>query len=83
MRAAVPTGTVLLVMTMASRRRCGAMASTTENSALKSADPSAAGGVPTAKNTSRAGLIAAGVSVVKCNRSASKLRTTSSSRPGS
>ena len=83
MRAAVPTGTVLLVTTMASRRKCCAMLSTTASSAVKSADPSVAAGVPTARKTSFAVLMAEGASVVKCSRSASTLRTTSSARPGS
>ncbi len=83
MRAAVPTGTVLFVTTIASGRKCGARESTTFHRIDKSAEPSIAGGVPTAKNTMRAVLTAASRSVVKCNRAASKLRDTNSESPGS
>ena len=66
--ALVPTGTVLLMTTIASWRKCGAMSSTTAHRADRSAAPSSACGVPTARNTSLAAPTAAARSVVKCSR---------------
>jgi hypothetical protein len=48
-----------------------------------SAEPSAADGVPTARNTSLAERTADAISVVKVSRPAATLRSTSSVRPGS
>ena len=83
MPAQVPTGTVLLVTTSAVALRRGAIDPTTFQSADRSAEPSGAGGVPTARNTTSALPIAAAASVVKASLPASTLRSTSSSRPGS
>jgi len=83
MPAQVPTGTVLFVTTTASARRCGPIDSTTCHRAVRSAEPSTAGGVPTARNTTSAAPIAAAVSVVNRSRPARAFRSTSSSSPGS
>ena len=83
MPAFVPTGTVLLVITMASAGRCGASESTTAHSAERSAEPSSELGVPTARKTSLALLTALAKSVVKLSRLAATLRCTSSVSPGS
>ena len=61
----------------------GRARSTTAQRAERSAEPSSAGGVPTARKTSRAVFAAAARSVVKCSRPPATLRATSSARPGS
>ena len=81
--ALVPTGTVLLQTTMASGPRCGASRSTTDQRAVRSTDPLSAGGVPTARNTSRAFSAAAARSTVNCSRPPATLRATNSASPGS
>ena len=48
----------------------------------RSAEPSSAGGVPTAMKTMVPSATALAASVVKCNRPAAALRSTSSLRPG-
>ena len=83
MPAHVPTGTVLFVTTIAAGARCGAIASTTFQRAVRSAEPSALGGVPTARKTTSASAIAVAVSVVNRSRPARAFRSTSSSSPGS
>ena len=83
MPAQVPTGTVLFVTTTACGGRWGAIESITFQSAERSAEPSAAGGVPTARKTTSAFWIAAGASVVNFSRPAAAFRSTISSRPGS
>ena len=50
--ALVPTGTVLFVTTIDSRARCGASCSMTRHKLDRSAEPSEAGGVPTARKIS-------------------------------
>ncbi len=74
MDALVPTGTVLLVTTTASGLRSAAIVLTTVHKAVKSAAPSWALGVPTARKTRSADRTAWEEFVVKCNLSADRLR---------
>ena len=77
--APVPTGTVDFITS--AWRSDGGIASTTAWTADRSASPEYVGGVPTATNSSRACSSAGASSVEKCSRS--RLRATSSARPGS
>ena len=69
-RPQVPTGTVLLVITIAFGGSFGAIWSTTVQSACRSAEPSAAGGVPMARKTCRLERTAGARSVVNLSRPA-------------
>jgi hypothetical protein len=71
-RAAVPTGTVLFVMTMRSPSMAFPMERATESTCWRSADPSSPGGVPTAMKRMRDFRTASATSVVKTRRPASR-----------
>ena len=85
---AVPTGTVLLVMTIfsgpARRHVLARWSRPTASTCCRSALPSSPGGVPTAMKIDL-GVAAPrlATSVVKVRRPSSRLRSTSGSRPGS
>ncbi len=83
---AVPTGTVLLVMTIFSGPSAGMLrptVSATASTCCRSAEPSSPGGVPTAMKMTSAPRTASATSVVKRMRPSERLRSTSGSRPGS
>ena len=82
-RAAVPTGTVLLLTMTVYRSAASAIWWATFIATRRSALPSSPCGVPTAMNTTSAPRTAPGRSAVKEIRSAAILRPSSSSRPGS
>ena len=81
--ALVPTGTVLLMTTTASRSNRGAISADHGPQRGRSTEPSSADGVPTARKTSLAAAVAAARSAVKRNRPASTFRPTNSASPGS
>ena len=80
---AVPTGTVDLVTNMVYLWIFCPNVLATAKTYFKSALPSSSGGVPTALNTTSTLSKQLDKSVVKCNRPASTLRFTNSSKPGS
>ncbi len=82
-RSAVPTGTVLLVMTIFGARKFSPMVRATASTWRRSADPSSSGGVPTAMNTTSARRTASPTSAVNCSRPSRWLRDTRGSSPGS
>ena len=81
--AFVPTGTVLLMTTIASFPKCGAIDSSAVQRIRKSAEPSSRWGVPTARKTQTASGTASAVLLVNFKRPACEFRTTSSTNPGS
>ena len=82
-RAAVPTGTVLLVITTLGWFMCRPMVRATSSTCRRSAEPSSSGGVPTAMNTTSERSTAAPTSVVNWSRPSRPFRVTRGSRPGS
>ncbi len=82
-RSAVPTGTVLLVAMTLKPFMFSPTVRATEKTAERSAEPSAAGGVPTAMKTTSAPRIASATSVEKRRRPALALAAMSVSSPGS
>jgi len=66
--SAVPTGTVLLVITVFELFICWPIVRATASTCCKSAEPSSSGGVPTAMITMSERSIAAPTSVVNCRR---------------
>ena len=83
MRAAVPTGTVLLFTTTVCCRATSAIWPATSMATRRSALPSSPCGVPTAMNTTSEARTAPARSVVKVRRSDLRFRCSSSSSPGS
>ena len=82
-RAAVPTGTVLLVTTILPPFMARAMSSATAKTWLRSAPPSDTWGVPTAMKTASACVTASARSVEKESLPSRVLRSISSSSPNS
>ncbi|MCY1412149.1 hypothetical protein D9M71_275480 [compost metagenome] len=83
MRAAVPTGEVDLLTRIFGAVARRAMHSTAVNRWLRSAPPSAPGGVPTAMKISSEKATASAGSVLNIRLPEARLRCSSSSRPGS
>jgi hypothetical protein len=81
--AAVPTGTVLFVMTIFSSFIERPIVSATASTCFRSAEPSSPWGVPTAMNTMREPRTASATSVVKRSRPSFRLCCTIGSSPGS
>ena len=82
-RAAVPTGTVDLVITMAPRRRWGPISSATVSTKLRSAWPSAPWGVGRHRKTMSDAATARPLSVRKASRPRSSPSRTTAVRPSS
>ncbi len=81
-RALVPTGTVLLVTTMRIARRGAAQFDRPRPTGwTRSAEPSAAGGVPTASSTIRLTRTVPARSVVNCRRPTARFRPASFRKP--
>ncbi len=80
---AVPTGTVLLVITIRSPSIARPMPAAAATTALRSAEPSSSGGVPTAMKMMYDARTAPATSVVKERRPSATFRLTSALRPGS
>ena len=81
--AAVPTGTVLLVITIRSPSMEAPMVFAASSTCWRSAEPSSSGGVPTAMKITPEARTASGMSVVKRRRPERRLRSANASRPGS
>ena len=81
--SAVPTGTVLLVTSTLNLSIFLPKVRATAFTAVRSADPSSSGGVPTAQNTASTSLRHSSRDVVKLRRPAATFRSTSSLSPGS
>ena len=82
-RSAVPTGTVLLVAMTLKPFMFSPTVAATAKTADRSAEPSAAGGVPTAMKTTSAPRMAAATSVEKRRRPALAFLAMRASSPGS
>ena len=82
-RAAVPTGTVLLVITTFGPSMLSPMVFATASTCWRSALPSSPGGVPTAMKMISDSRTACASSVVNVSRPSSRFRATSGSSPGS